>query len=196
VIHRAKLIAPSFAVVNILYRIEYRSIHRIYIVTAAKLVYLFSKFRRFLNVEQSLNTYKSIIRPVLEYCPSILLATSDKNTDLIERLQNRVIRVIVQTPSRFSITNGRRFLNLSTLKSGRIYLFNKFVYKKFKLQKCAHLLITLSQELKSHQRSLRAPNSLIKPFYRTSHGQTCFLRHLYTHLTNFNPTSAILSFDY
>ena len=54
---------------------------------ANSLIYLSSKFNNFLNVEQRLEVYTSIIRPHLEYCSSLLLGCSQKLSCTIESVQ-------------------------------------------------------------------------------------------------------------
>ena len=46
---------------------------------ANKVVYLLSELRKYMNVEESLRTYKILIRPILEYCSSIYLEGTQKN---------------------------------------------------------------------------------------------------------------------
>jgi len=45
---------------------------------ANKTIFLMSKMEKVMNVEEALTTYKSIIRPILEYCPSLFLLTAEK----------------------------------------------------------------------------------------------------------------------
>ena len=54
-----------------------------------------------------------------------------KVTEIIEKLQNKAIRIIVSAPKRFSVTTGRSILNLPKLQSRRqYYLFHNFTHKK------------------------------------------------------------------
>ena len=48
-----------------------------------------------MNVEESLKTYKIILRPILEYCSAIYLETTQKVIDTIEKVQIKAIRITV-----------------------------------------------------------------------------------------------------
>ena len=92
-----------------------------------------------MNVEESLKTYKIIVRPILEYCSAIYLDTIQKVTETIEKVQNKAIRIIVSAPKKFSITTGRVLLNLPTLQSRRQYLFHNFTHKKLQKTKLPNI---------------------------------------------------------
>ena len=46
---------------------------------ANKIVYLLSKLKKYMNVEDSLKTYKILIRPILEYCSAIYLDVTQRS---------------------------------------------------------------------------------------------------------------------
>ena len=121
----------------------------------SKLVYLMSKFRRYLNVEQSLRAYTTIVRPIIECFPTLLMGASQKNINTFESIQNRAIRIILSAQRRFSITTGCILLNLSTLASRRDFLFAKFIKNKFLKKKASNLLIQLIESSPTHNRALR-----------------------------------------
>ena len=52
--------------------------------------YLLSKLKKYINIEDSLKTYKILIRPILEYCSTIYmyLDATQKVTETIEKVQN------------------------------------------------------------------------------------------------------------
>ena len=60
-----------------------------------------------MNVEESLKTYKILIRPILEYCSVIYLDATQKVTETTEKVQNKAIRIFASAPKRFSLTTGR-----------------------------------------------------------------------------------------
>jgi hypothetical protein len=155
---------------------------------ASKLIYLTSKFRKYLNVEQALKAYTAIVRPSLEYCPSILLDTTQKNLALLEGAQNRAIRIIVSAPRQFSVTSGRLLLNLPTLASRRRYLFAKFIKYKLSKFKASNLLLELLKNSSSHNLSLRRKHTYIKPCYRTHFGRGSFLNQHHIFLSDNHPS--------
>ena len=164
---------------------------------ANKLIHLSSKLHKFLNVEQAIALFKSIVRPTLEYCPSLLLHISSKNSQQIEKIQNRAIRIILSAPKKFSITTGRALLNLPTLKSRRQYLFNKFIKKKLLKGHASRHLLQIFSNAHSHNRTLRSSHNFIKPYYRTNTGQATFLNicHSFLNLNNSFPPTNLLSFS-
>ena len=42
-----------------------------------------------MNVEDSLKTYKILIRPILEYCSAVYLGATQKVKETIEKVQNK-----------------------------------------------------------------------------------------------------------
>ena len=112
---------------------------------ANSLIHLSSIFNCFLNVEQRLKVYTSVIRPHLEYCSSLLLGCSQKLSCAIESVQNRAIRIILSAPKRFSVTAGRLLLNLPTLNSRRSNLFHRFVIHKLMKSKASNHLTQIVQ---------------------------------------------------
>jgi hypothetical protein len=160
------------------------------------LVYLTSRFRRYLNVEQAKLTYTSIVRPILEYCSSLFLTTSQKNASSLERVQNRAIRIILSAPRSFSVTSGRALLNLPTLASRRKYLFHKFLHQRLIKRKVSRYILNLSDNCKSHSLSLRRKHALIKPYFRTNMGKGSLPSQLHTFLVSYSQlSSALLSFE-
>ena len=73
--------------------------------------------RRLITCEKDKLIYTSIIRPKIEYCCSLFLEVSPILSKKIEPVQNKAIRAISYAPRKFSVTDGRRLLNLHTLCS-------------------------------------------------------------------------------
>jgi hypothetical protein len=163
---------------------------------ACSLLYLTSKLKKYLNVEQLLQTYTLLIRPRLEYCSSILLACTQKNSNVLENVQNRAIRIILSAPKKFSVTTGRLLLNLPTLSSRRLYLFHRFVHTKMsKMLASYYLLDLVTKSYLHHSFSLRSAHSLVKPTFRTNLGKTSFINQYHSFLSNYKCTSKdLLSF--
>ena len=67
---------------------------------------LLGKCRKYLELPQALQIYTSIIRPRFEYCPLLLTALSKHDSYLLEKCQNRALRIILQAPTAFSMTDG------------------------------------------------------------------------------------------
>lgn len=161
-----------------------------------RLLYILVKIRQYLNVEQAVQTYKSTIRPLLEYCPSILLNLTTKNTHILEKVQNNAIRIICRAPRIFSVTSARLLLNIPTLNSRRQFLFHKFIQQRLLTHKVSLYLINLLSRLDQHNRRTRSHHSLIMPYYRTNIGKHCFLANVHKYLQTINaPPKTKLSFE-
>ena len=162
---------------------------------ANKIVYLLSKLKKYMNVEDSLKTYKILIRPILEYCSAIYLDATQKVTETIEKVQNKAIRIIVSAPKKFSVTTGRSLLNLPTLQSRRQYLFHNFTHKKVAKNKASKHILNLVQKSNKHQRCLRSNCSIIKPSFRTNFGKSALLNLLHKFRLKNNSAKTILTFN-
>lgn len=162
------------------------------IAKSNSLIYLFTKIRKYLDTDQAALTYKSIIRPVLEYCPSLLLILSTQSERKLERSQNIAIRIILRAPRQFSITSGRLILNIPTLRSRRLAYFHNFINTKLTKNRASCYIINVLQTMTRHTRSLRASSQLIKPFFRTNFGKASLPNLLYMALTTGKPE---LTFD-
>ena len=62
---------------------------------ANKIVYLLSKLKKYMNVEDSIKTYEILIRSILGCCSAIYLDATQKVTEIIEKVQNKTIMIIV-----------------------------------------------------------------------------------------------------
>ena len=132
-----------------------------------------------MNVAESLETYKIIVRPILEYCSAIYLDTIQKVTETIEKVQNKAIRIIVSAPKKFSITTGRVLLNISPQQSRRQYLFYNFTHKKVAKYKAFKHILNLVQKSNKHRHCLRSNCSIFKPSFRTNFGRSALLNLLH-----------------
>ena len=163
---------------------------------ANSLIHLTSKFKKVLNIEQSVKVYTSIIRPILEYCSSILLNVTLKLSNMLERTQNRAIRIILSAPRKFSVTTGRLLVNLHTLKSRREYLFSRFVQTKLLKSKASKSLRELVSSQTSHKLSLRSKHNMVKPYSRTRFSQSSFCNTLHIFLSaHYQNPRKLLSFE-
>lgn len=157
---------------------------------------LFRRCRKYLDLPQALDIYLTIIRPRLEYCPLLLTHMADKNSNLIEKCQNKAIRIILQAPTIFSITDGRSMLNLSTLKSRRYCQQAKLIDKVAKLKNISPALLNVINAPLSHKHNLRNSCKSILPSFRTDYGKRTFnYNFILRHKTIRNPPHSLLSFS-
>jgi hypothetical protein len=162
---------------------------------ANKMVYLLSKLKKYMTVENSLKTYKSLIRPIVEYCSSLYLDGLAKNSDTLEKVQNKAIRIITSAPKQFSVTSGRLLLNLHTLHSRRNFLFHNFVKSRVHKGRASKHILHLVSKSNRHTRSLRSNCAIIKPSFRSNLGKSAFLNIFHTFVTKSTKPHESLSFN-
>ena len=92
-------------------------------------MYALRKIRHLLSVEDSKLIYTSIVRSRLEYCATLFMFMKKGLSDKVESCQNKAIRLICKAPRTFSVTDGRRLLNLHTLASRRAFFYRQLVGK-------------------------------------------------------------------
>ena len=80
------------------------------------------------NTEELVRIYKTVIRPVFDYCAIVYhpLLTDDQD-QLLERLQRQALKVIFGTE--YTYTEMRQRANIQTLRQRRIELSDKFAAK-------------------------------------------------------------------
>lgn len=162
----------------------------------SKMMYLLNKTRKYLNISLAKHFYTSYIRCKLEYCSNLFLNLSSKNKLSLEAIQNRAIRIILRAPKIFSVTDGRRVLNLHTLESRRRYLFVRFITRKLLKNKCSPYLTDLLKQQPCHSLSLRSTCRSILPQSLSSFGSKSFLYNTISILKRqSNSLSDILSFE-
>ena len=142
----------------------------------SRIIGVFRKCRKFINYDQALRIYTSFIRPKIEYCSLLMLNLTDYDSKRIESIQNKIIRIILRAPNIFSITDGRKLINLHTLKSRRKYRLTSFLKLKVDKNKTSdsiqRLLSLLPQQNSSLQ--LRNNSKTIIPHCRTNFYRNSF----------------------
>ena len=161
---------------------------------ANKKIYLISKIKKYLTVDDALKAYKTYVRPILEYCSALYLECTRHTIDIIEKVQNKAIRIIVSAPREFSITTGRTLLNLPTLKTRRFFLFHKFVHQKVMRKRASKNILNLVQGANRHNRHLRSASQIIKPKHRTNFGKSALISLIHSYISKKQTAKELLSF--
>ena len=60
-------------------------------------VFMLCKIRKYVNFDASLSIYKQTILPIIDYSGFLLLACKQKDLDALQKIQNDVLRICVQT---------------------------------------------------------------------------------------------------
>ena len=141
----------------------------------AGVISLLGKCRKYLQLIDALHIYLTIIRPRLEYCSLLLTSIATQDSNLLEKCQNRAIRIILQAPYDFSMTTGRLMLNIHTLCSRRKFFLAKFIDYNITKKKLSHSLLNIINSHPCSQRELRNPCKLILPTPRTNYGKRTFI---------------------
>jgi hypothetical protein len=142
-------------------------------------LFILSKLRSFLNLNQFVKAYKVYVRPLLEYCSSLFLGCSEKINDFIEKAQNRVVRVVFHAPRVFSVSRARFSVGIQSLRYRRLSKFSSFIEHNVLKGKSSQYLCEV---LKSQHCSREHRNRtcfVLKPFCRTRFGKTSFKNLLY-----------------
>ena len=136
---------------------------------------LLNRISSFLSPAILLKTYKMTILPILDYGCIVWGFCSKKSSDLLERLQNKAMRIILRTNHLTCTQSMRERLGLLTLFNRRRYLRLQLVYKIVNDYHCPRQLqgyFALRSELR--RKALRNSRELHLPRYKTAMGQSTF----------------------
>ena len=144
--------------------------------TKAKLfLYALRKIRHLISVYDAKLIYTSIVRSKLEYCCTLFAFVSKHLSNKIESCQNKAIRIISKAPRIFSVTDGRRLLNLHSLVSRRSFFYRQLA-RKISVGACSTALydyVIRGAEQQNCDRVLRSNCSLITPSINKDFGRHC-----------------------
>ena len=144
----------------------------------SSLLYSFKKIRSYLTVSEATQIYKTLIRPKIEYCSTLLLGTTLENERVLESLQNRAVRIICKATfsnsSSFSVSSARLSLNLPTLITRRMESFDRIVANVIGGRRSGALLSLLSG-CHTRSRRLRSPCDWVLPAAMTNYGRRRFV---------------------
>ena len=136
---------------------------------------LLNRISSFLSPAILLKIYKMTILPILDYGCIVWGLCSKKNSDFLERLQSKAMRIILRTNHLTCTQSMRERLGLLTLLSRRRYLRLQLVYKIVNDYHCPRQLqgyFLLRSEIR--RKTLRDSGELHLPRYKTAMGQSTF----------------------
>ena len=93
-------------------------------------LYLLTKVRPFIDKKQALTIYKSKIMPYFDYGDIFLLGTQIKTKDMLQKLQNRVLRLVLNKDSRHNVRELHREAKTPYLDKRRDCHLANFVFKR------------------------------------------------------------------
>ena len=88
-------------------------------------LYLLSRVKRFLTIHSRKIFYRSFIQPHLYYCCNVWGTTSTANLEILERIQRRAIRLILDTDS--TVPTKDLYLRLNWLPLGLKVKLNRLI---------------------------------------------------------------------
>ena len=117
------------------------------------------------------------------------------DSETLEKVQNKAIRIITSAPKQFSVTSGRLLLNLHTLHSRRNCLFHIFVKSRVHKGRASKHILHLVSKSNRHTQSLSNNCAIIKPSFRSNLGKSAFLSIFHTFVTKSTKPHETLSFN-
>ena len=96
------------------------------------IVWNFSKVTHLINEATAKMYYTSFIRPLLEYAAATLYNMSGTNAQILERIQNKCLRIITKAHSRTHRRVLRNLTHIPSLASRHTYLYLCEFYKLYK----------------------------------------------------------------
>ena len=96
------------------------------------IVWNFSRVRHLINEETAKLYYTSLIRPLLEYAAATLYNMSGTNAQILEKIQNKCLRIITKAHSRTHRRVLRNLTHIPSLASRHTYLYLCEFYKLYK----------------------------------------------------------------
>ena len=93
------------------------------------IVWNFSKIRHLINEATAKLYYTSLIRPLMEYAAATLYNISGANTQILEIIQNKCLRIITKTHSRTHRYVLRNLAHIPPLANRHTYLYLCELYK-------------------------------------------------------------------
>ena len=100
--------------------------------TIMPIVWNFSKVRHLINEATARLYYTSLIRPLLQYAAATFYNMSGTNAQILERIQNKCLRIITKAHSRTHRRVLRNLTHIPSLASRHTYLYLWEFYKLYK----------------------------------------------------------------
>ena len=97
-------------------------------------IFLLSKIRRFLNKHQALTIYRSKIMPYFDYGDIFLTGIQVKTRDMLQKIQNRALRLILNRNSRHNVWELHHEALIPFLDDRRTCHLANLVYKRKHIQ--------------------------------------------------------------
>ena len=88
-------------------------------------LYLLSKIRKYIDIQQAITIYRSMIVPYFDYGDIFLTKVSQKTIDKLQKLQNRALRICLARDGRSNVIDLHNTCNINKLNHRRqVHLLN------------------------------------------------------------------------
>ena len=133
-------------------------------------LYLLSKIRKYITIQQSITIYRSMIVPYFDYGDIFLTNINLKTIDKLQKLQNRALRVCLALDGRSNVNDLHNTCNINKLTHRRHTHLLNFSYHR---ARDAHFLKDGNRELRRYDAPvLKELHSNNKSFERSLLFQT------------------------
>jgi Reverse transcriptase (RNA-dependent DNA polymerase) len=152
---------------------------------AAKKVNLIGRLSNKLTTNSKIMLYKSIVAPHFDYCSSILFLANEGQFQEMQRVQNKMMRIILRCSRETRIIDMLSTLYWMTIKQRVYYNTLIMIFKIDRGELPEYLSINLIRVRDSHTRTTRSGNDFVLPrFTKTSTQNSLFYKgvNLYNEL--------------
>ena len=134
----------------------------------AKKFGILCRLKNDLTIASKIQLYKSIISPHLDFCPSILFLANETQISRLQRLQNKIMRLILRCNRFTSSTLMLDALQWLSVKQRIVYLTMVFIFKVVNGMLPRYLCDRIERGSDIHRYNTRNANEI-----RTPHFLTC-----------------------
>lgn len=132
---------------------------------------LLCRISRYLNTNSKITIYKSIISPHIDYCSSLLFLSSETQLKRLQKIQNKIMRVIIGCSRYTPILSMLETLKWLSVKQRIFYNTMIFIYKIYTGLLPEYLACHLSIISDHHNYNTRNKSNFTIPFYTKKFSQ-------------------------
>ena len=115
---------------------------------ASHRLYQLCKIRRYINTSSAVSIYKSMILPYMEYGDVFMSGANQVDLDKLQRLQNRGLRICLQSETRTTLYDLHKHSKLQRLEHRRVAHLRNLIFKK--TLKAPELQAVLRRSTRAH----------------------------------------------
>lgn len=132
---------------------------------------LLCRISKYLNINSKITIYKSIISPHIDYCSSLLFLSNETQLKRLQKIQNKIMRVVIGCSRYTSIASMLETLQWLSVKQRIYYNTMIFIYKIYYGLLPQYLSCHLSIISDHHNFNTRNKSNFTVPFYTKKFSQ-------------------------